>query len=74
MHEIRTVVAIKFQRVWRKYYRNVVKPRKQRESEMAVAHVVQKALRGYLGRKKILMDRRQQVMNKHFEYFEQMKN
>lgn len=51
VHEIRTVVATKFQRVWRRYYRNTVLPRKHAERVRAVILVVQKACRGYLGRK-----------------------
>ena len=40
VHKIRSNVAIRYQRLWRKYYRNVVVPRNQRARESRVIEVV----------------------------------
>lgn len=40
VHEIRTKVAVKVQRLWRRYYNNIVIPRQQRAREQAVILIV----------------------------------
>ena len=57
VHRIRTSVAIRVQRLWRRYYDNIVLPRKQEIREQDGAPIVQKALRGYLARKMIKSDK-----------------
>lgn len=74
MHQIRTIVAIKVQRIWRKFFKYTVIPRRQHHLELSVTYIIQKACRGYLDRKKILADRNQQKMELNFEYFDKIRH
>jgi hypothetical protein len=65
------VVAIKLQRLWRAHYRRKVLPRKQAERERAVVYIVQKCCRGYLGRNTVIKERAAQVVQRHYEYFQE---
>lgn len=73
VHEIRTVVAIKWQRLWRRYYRRVVEPRKQRERELAVVTIIQKSCRGYLSRRRTQIERADQIIEQNYQYFRAMR-
>ncbi len=73
VHEIRVLVAIKIQRLWRVYYRRVVLPGRQKRSEREVVILVQSCLRGYSTRKGLATERSQQKMELAFEYFEGIK-
>ena len=72
VHEIRTVVAIKIQRLWRSYYTSAVLPRRQAQRERAVVPIIQKACRGYLDRRGVHQQRMELKADETYEYFQQV--
>mmetsp|Transcript_15433 Transcript_15433/g.23737 ORF Transcript_15433/g.23737 Transcript_15433/m.23737 type:complete len:265 (+) Transcript_15433:891-1685(+) len=73
VHEIRVLVAIKIQRLWRTYYRRIVLPGRQKRSEREVVILIQSCVRGYVTRRGLASERNHQKMELTFEYFEQIK-
>jgi hypothetical protein len=53
VHEIRNIVATKFQRKWRKYLYDYLLPKKQLIAEKRGISLIKKCSKGYLVRKKL---------------------
>ena len=69
VYRIRTTAAIRIQRCWRRYYRQVVMPRQQAWRERQVVGLIQKCCRGWIARRKLLHERAEQKADLTYEYF-----